>query len=406
MADTPFITANLPAGLLEPGVYVEVRRDGDPGISAPSNRCLVTGYMGAGGTGVANEPYRALSQDDVDAKFRSNSMISHAYSACKAQVPIGAEIWLLPLLAPSGGTAAVVKFEITGEPVAGVLSTATAAAAADTMFVRYRGRGVNVGIKAGDDWATIATTFKTLWDALDGAPATCTRSSAELSLTNPHLGAYDNGALEVSFASKGASGVAAFLGTVTFAGTAGVASAGTYTLTVSGKTIQATIVDTSTAAQSATAVVNKFLTTTYPIRAAQLASPDGVVKLFYVNGRPVRPLGVAGTLAGVTTQTATLARGTAGAGVPTLTDALTTLGASDDAYQVDFNETNLELIDTLTGLGSFVVACNHNTGHSLDSAWWPYAFEFLLAHPMGVDPEPYADGLPETFPEWCGLATE
>lgn len=81
-------------------------------------------------------------------------------------------------------------------------------------------------------------------------------------------------------------------------------------------------------------------------------------------------------------------------------------GASDDAYQVDFNETNLELIDTLTGLGSFVVACDHGTGHSLDSAWWPYAFEFLLAHPMGVDPEPYADGLPETFPEWCGLATE
>lgn len=79
-------------------------------------------------------------------------------------------------------------------------------------------------------------------------------------------------------------------------------------------------------------------------------------------------------------------------------------GPTDDAYQIDFNEANLELIDTLTGLGSFVVACDHGTGHELDSAWWPYAFEFLLDHPMGVDPEPYASGLPDTFPAWCSIA--
>lgn len=350
MADIPFVVADLPAGLLEPGVYVQVRTDSDAGLSAPNNRCLIWGYMSSGGTGIPNQPYRALSQSDVDARFRSYSMIAHAYAAAKSQIPIGMECWLMPLLEPSGGTAQVVKAEITGEPSAGVLSSATAAAAADTVFVRYRGRGVKVGIKAGDDWATIATNIKTAWDALDNAPATCSRSGAELSFTARHKGAFDDAAFEISFASEGASGVAAILGTVTFSGVAAVASSGSYTLTIQNKTVQATIADTSTAAQSATALVNKFLTSSWPIRAAQAGTPDGVVKLFYVNGRPIRPLSISGSLSGVTTQTAALARGTAGAGVPTLTDALSNLGASEDAYRAWslFYTSTTELSETAT----------------------------------------------------------
>ena len=333
MAEAPFLVADLPAGLYEPGVYVTVRTDGDVGLSAPNNRCLLIGYMATGGTGVPDAPYRALSQTDVDANFRSYSQLAHMYAAAKAQVPIGAEVYCVGLLEPSGGTAQVLNVEITGEPSAGVLSAATTAAAADTLTIKYRGRGVSVSFKAGDSFEAIATAFKTAWDAIENAPAVCGRSTAALTFTARHKGLYDDGALEVSFASKGASGVAAKLGTITFANAASVATTGGATLTMMSKTASIDIVDTGTAAASGTALVNKLLTAAYPVRAAQPGTPTGVVTLFYANGRPIRPLAVSIALSGVTVQTATAAVGTAGAGVPTLTTALGNLGASEDAYR-------------------------------------------------------------------------
>lgn len=331
MADTPFQVADLPPGL-EPGVYVSIRTDGEPGLSAPDNKCLLLAYMSAGGTGVPNQPYRALSRSDVDAAFKPYSMAARAFAAAKAAAPVGAEIHILPLLEPSGGTAQIVKVEITGEPSqAGVLSSATTAAAADIMTILYAGRGIQVGIKAGDSWATVATNAEAAWNLLEDAPAVISRSSAELSFTARHKGAFDDGALEVSFASKGASGIAAFMGTVAFSGAAGVASAGSYTLAYMDESMQATILDTGTAAASATALVNKVQEDSHAFRAAQPSSPSGTVTLFYVSGRPIRPLSITGTLAGVTTQTATLTRGTAGAGQPTLTSALANLAASDEA---------------------------------------------------------------------------
>ena len=321
----------LPAGLLEPGVYVQVRTDGDAGLADTNTRCLIWGYMSPGGTGIPNQPHKALSQDDVDAAFRPYSMLAHAYAAAKAQVPVGAEVWLMPLLEPSGGTAQAVTVEFTGEPAAGVLSLATSAAAADSVWVSYRGRGAWTGIRAGDTWASIAAAVKASLEAIDNFPATVGIAGAALTLTARHRGAFDDGAVEVSFASRGASGVAAKLGTVTFAGAATVATSGSFTLTMGAKLAQISIADTGTAAASGTALVSKLLSDNYPIRAAQPSSPTGTVTLFYQNGRPVRPLIVVGQLAGVTVQTATVATGTAGAGNPSLTSALANLAADDAA---------------------------------------------------------------------------
>lgn len=329
MAD-PFIIANVASR--EPGVSVTVFESGDVGLSLPNLKSLIFGYMQTGGTGTPNQVVRGLSQDQIDLLFKPTSMLSQAYAAARAAAPLG-DVFLMPLLEPSGGTAQVIKAEIATAPLNGVLGTNTTANTADTVYVRQRGRGVAVSFKAGDSFAAIATAIETAWNLLEAPPSTISRSSAELSFTSPHKGAYDNGGLEISFASKGASGVAAFCGTVTFSGTAGVASAGSYTLTMGAKSVQATIADGATAAQSATALTNKFLTGSYPVVAAQASSPDGVVKLFYTPGRTIRPADFSGQLSGVTTQTATLAKGTAGAGVPTLTDALANLGASDTAYR-------------------------------------------------------------------------
>lgn len=328
-----FVPSPLPVGVKEPGVYVTLFTDGDPGLSASNNRCLLLGYMSDGGTFRPNEPIRVLNRDQIEVGAMPYSMLAHQYLAAKSQVPLGTEIWCCPLLAPSGGTAQIMQFEIIGEPSAGVLSSATTAAAADVMTVRYRGRGVAIDIAAGQAFETIATNFKTAWDAVYNAPATCGVSSAVVSLTARHKGLHDDGALEVSFLSKGASGCAARVGTLTYNGVAGVASAGTSTLTLGKHTAQVAITDTETAAAAGTAMLNKINGDAYPVRAAQPASPTGAVSLLFVNGRPIRPLGFSHAYSGVTTQTAALSVGTAGSGVPTLTSALANLGQLDDYHK-------------------------------------------------------------------------
>lgn len=49
-----------------------------------------------------------------------------------------------------------------------------------------------------------------------------------------------------------------------------------------------------------------------------------------------------------------------------------------------------------------MVVCDHGGGHcqapaAVQNAQW----EFLKAHPFGVDPLPYANGLPADFPKFC-----
>jgi phage tail sheath gpL-like len=146
----PFQPLKLPAGLEEPGIYVGFVLDSDPGLSAPNKRELIFGYMTAGYPGVPDAPVSGLNITDVENTFGPKSMLAHRYAAAKAEVPIGFEAVLVPLLEPSAGTASAITFEITGEPTAGVLSSATAAAAADTMIVSLRGRGVQVGIRKDD----------------------------------------------------------------------------------------------------------------------------------------------------------------------------------------------------------------------------------------------------------------
>jgi len=327
----PFSVANLPNSLLEPGVYVG-ESVGDVGPSAPGKACLIFGYMSAGGTGTANLPVRATSQADVDAAFRSYSMISHAYAAAKSQVPVGAEVWLCPLVEPSGGTAQVINITFQGEPVAGVLSSATAAAAGDSVSLRLRGRGVTVGIKAGDTWATVATNVKAALDAIDNLQVTVGVSTATISLTSRHKGLFDDGAVEVSFSSRGASGCSASLGTMVVANAAG--GTGTVVIAMGSKSASVAVTSGDAATVTGSAIVTKINSDAYPIRAAQPSSPSGTVTLFFCNDRPVRPLSVSSTETGITTQTVTDSVGTAGAGVPTLSSALANLAAAADVFKV------------------------------------------------------------------------
>lgn len=81
-------------------------------------------------------------------------------------------------------------------------------------------------------------------------------------------------------------------------------------------------------------------------------------------------------------------------------------GDTDHAYAVDFAAAATDMISTLDGAGSFLIACEHDGGHSYESSFWDFTLPFLVDHPKGVTPEPYAEGLPEAYPDWCAIVEE
>ena len=89
----------------------------------------------------------------------------------------------------------------------------------------------------------------------------------------------------------------------------------------------------------------------------------------------------------------------AAAHVPAL---ITTHGGPDDFVVISFAESSAKLDADVRAKGGFVVNCNHGAGHcesppEVIAAQW----QFLKAHPFGVAPEPYANGLPASFPSVC-----
>lgn len=86
---------------------------------------------------------------------------------------------------------------------------------------------------------------------------------------------------------------------------------------------------------------------------------------------------------------------------------LLTWGGVDDLYSgLSFDDATKEFTTSLLADGHFVVGCDHGGGHTLPDDPMGYGWEFLSAHPKGVDPEPYVQGLPGDFPEMCFIAEE
>ncbi|HVU05498.1 MAG TPA: hypothetical protein VHE30_27310 [Polyangiaceae bacterium] len=45
--------------------------------------------------------------------------------------------------------------------------------------------------------------------------------------------------------------------------------------------------------------------------------------------------------------------------------------------------------------------CNHPGGHEIDPGVAPLSLQFFLDHPYEVSPEPYAAGVPSSYPSYC-----
>lgn len=78
-------------------------------------------------------------------------------------------------------------------------------------------------------------------------------------------------------------------------------------------------------------------------------------------------------------------------------------GATDFAVAQNFDTFAKDLIDDLAGGGHFLATCNHGQGHSWPAEMTTPILDWLFAHPLDVADLPFADGLPDSFPDYCKL---
>lgn len=79
-------------------------------------------------------------------------------------------------------------------------------------------------------------------------------------------------------------------------------------------------------------------------------------------------------------------------------------GGPDDVVVVAFEETTANYLTVVRRNGHFGFVCAHGLGHTVPPAARDGAWAFLDAHRYGVQPPPYASGLPPGFYAPCALA--
>jgi hypothetical protein len=81
-------------------------------------------------------------------------------------------------------------------------------------------------------------------------------------------------------------------------------------------------------------------------------------------------------------------------------------GKNDNAFGLDFQAASLAYRASLDGAGHFTALCDHGLGHMIPTAAAPSVWAFFKANGFGVYPSPYANGLPSTFPSYCGIGAD
>jgi poly(3-hydroxybutyrate) depolymerase len=76
-------------------------------------------------------------------------------------------------------------------------------------------------------------------------------------------------------------------------------------------------------------------------------------------------------------------------------------GGDGDMVVINFKQQQTAFHDRLKSQGQFAILCDHGEGHRVVAAAATGGWAFMQDHPYGVTPEPYADGLPDTIPDYC-----
>ena len=83
--------------------------------------------------------------------------------------------------------------------------------------------------------------------------------------------------------------------------------------------------------------------------------------------------------------------------------AMVVHGGPEDIVVIKFMDNSIKYHEYLKSLGHFSFLCNHNKKHTVPTDIRVPAWQFLQDHPFGQQPEPYAGGLPGSFPAYCSL---
>jgi hypothetical protein len=72
-----------------------------------------------------------------------------------------------------------------------------------------------------------------------------------------------------------------------------------------------------------------------------------------------------------------------------------------DVVIIDFATFSANLETDVKMRGGFAIDCHHPGGHLIPSADVASSWQFMKDHPYKVSPEPYAGGIPSSFPTYC-----
>jgi phage tail sheath gpL-like len=314
-----------------PGVYVKLDLSGaGSGSDDTLRRVLLMGYSKSTGTAAVDAPIRVTNQSDANTYCGQGSDLARMFLAFNSQVNVGAaDVHLCPLLAPTGGTASVYKVVL-------LFSTGSTAGGSGQITVKIAGRSFSAGISSGDSLSTISTALYNAM-ALDlDLPVAVTQTQTTsandtLTLTYNHKGEIGED-LPINVNITGSSNLQASPGVLLFATSA--AADGSVTVTSGAITVTAAITSGDISTAIATKVNTALTAGSYPLTSSVSSS---TVTLLYANNRDVRRVA-----AKITTSTTTTINGVAagsfayigtasstapGAGVPTLTTALTNIAA-------------------------------------------------------------------------------
>jgi len=341
---------DLPVSYQVPGVYVFLSRAG-AAPPATNRRVLFLGYKTSAGTAPAGTPLRILSEDDIVQAAGKGSDLHRMYRSFVAQsASTGADIWIMPMSAPSG-TAQTRLIKFMEAPSGAVLgSTGTGASAAGFVTVWIAGYRFDTQIANGDTYATIAANVCAQIQAnQDNLPCTATVGTDTITLTARHA-ALTSADLPIMVTfSNTAMLVAASPGTLTFSGAASGAGAATVGIATQSASTSIANLDTANAINAnLLAAINAA--SAFPVTAAQPSTPGAVTTLFYVSDRVFN--WATSSITSTITTTLTPAWGSNAAGLPSsatpsLSTVLTTLEAQD-AYKL--------WVTNFTGAGSYITS--------------------------------------------------
>lgn len=334
-------TSNLTPAQVLPGFYSYVDFNAAGGGVEPGLRALIWGYASSAAQRPFNQPFFVGSQQDADdGAGRGSELASSCASAASQPEAQGAEIWAMPLQAPSGGVASIYKFK--------VFVANTNPAKPGTLSLWCKGQKVaDVGFDSSDTSATIATNIATAFNAnrLDLPVGSVTVTNTDL-VNIPYLHKGMNGE-DLPFrcsVNPNGSGVSLSAAQALFA-TSSV-GAGSVKVTVGAQTVTTALSGGETAAQVAALVIASWNADSYTFTALVDPNSTATVNFFFRNGYDARRVSAAlvtstGTTvnlgSGATDGTGSVAslsyNGTQGTGAPTLSGALTNLGKLDAFFE-------------------------------------------------------------------------